>query len=95
MDVVVKAFEEFKQANKDQMRARLILSIDRSKSMELAERTLKMLENYKGNGVVVGLDYSGNPWKNTFTDFQHIFEAARAMGYKTTIHIAELEGEVC
>ena len=41
------------------------------------------------------MDYSGNPYINSFRDFASIFEAARAKGFKTTIHIAETEGEVC
>lgn len=44
---------------------------------------------------MIGLDYSGNPFKNTFLDFVEIFEKARSLNFQTAIHIAETEGEVC
>lgn len=41
------------------------------------------------------MDYSGNPYKNTFKLFQPVFEEARKLGFKITIHTAELPGEEC
>lgn len=41
------------------------------------------------------MDYSGNPLKNTFKDFLPLFERARLEGFKTTVHVAEMPGDVC
>lgn len=81
------------------MPVRLLLSIDRSRSLEEAATTTEILLRKKRdsalNRILVGLDYSGNPIKNTFTDFQHFFKKVREAGLKTTVHIAEVPGEVC
>lgn len=45
--------------------------------------------------MIAGLDYSGNPTRSTFKDYENLFAKARSEGLKTTVHIAELDGEVC
>lgn len=52
------------------MPVRLLLSIDRSRTRQEAEATTEiLLRKSATNRILVGLDYSGNPIKNTFTDF--------------------------
>lgn len=77
------------------MQARLILSIDRSRTIEDAQKTIDILLSKRNEKLLVGLDYSGNPFKNTFTDFEYLFSKARKEGIKTTIHVAELPGDIC
>lgn len=78
---------------------RLILSIDRSRSLEQAQTTLELMEAFKKNPLyskyILGIDYSGNPYKNSFRDFSKIFLEAKKKGFKTVIHVAEIPGEVC
>ena len=63
------------------MIVRLIVSINRSESIEKATNTLnvtkKLLNNPKYKKYIVGLDYSGNPYKNIFNDFLHLFQDAK------------------
>ena len=41
---------------------------------------------------MVGLDFCGNPHKNSFTDYiDPIFKEAKESGIKTTIHCAEVK----
>lgn len=75
------------------MVVRLIIGVDRALSVQNAENVLEILKGYKNNKYVIGIDYSGNPYKNSFKIFQHVFEEARKLGFKVTIHTAELPGE--
>lgn len=89
----------FDENNPKTMIIRLLFSIDRSRSVEQAEKTLELLEEFKANPLysdyILGLDYSGNPYKNSFRDFEKIFSNARAKGFKIAIHVAETPGEEC
>ncbi len=80
------------------MMVRLILSIDRARGEEFAKKTIELLKSLKNNETyskyVVGVDYSGNPYKNTFKNYIKYFEEAKIInGVKTAIHVAELPGE--
>lgn len=77
------------------MKTKLLISIDRGRSVEEAQQTLDLLLKYKNLPFIAGLDYSGNPFKNTFKDYEKLFIKARDEGLKTTVHIAELDGEDC
>ena len=75
------------------MTARLIISIDRSSSVRDAEDTMEIVESLisKGeNNIIVGIDFSGNPYHGLFGDFVHIMERARSIGLKLTVHVAEV-----
>ena len=71
------------------MAVRLILSVDRTASVEEAADTLALA---RSSAAVVGLDFSGNPTRGRpFQAFRHLFEAARAAGLGTTVHVAEVD----
>jgi len=77
------------------MDVRLIMSIDRSKSVEVAQETLQILRKVlKLGGIydrIVGLDFGGNPTKNSFLQFEQVFRKAREeLKLYTTIHTSEL-----
>lgn len=89
----------FDEINPNKIIVRMFFSIDRSRSVEQAEKTLELLEEFKANPIysdyILGLDYSGNPYKNSFRDFEKIFSSARSKGFKIAIHVAETPGEEC
>ncbi|CAH8483430.1 unnamed protein product [Heterobilharzia americana] len=69
---------------------RLLLSIDRSKSIDEAFITLNLAKDNYSNGLISGIDLSGNPSVGSLCDFIPILNAARSHGLKTTVHIAEI-----
>lgn len=93
-DAILEEIDTFSQANPG-MIVRLILGIDRALSVENAWNVLELAKGYQTNKYVIGIDYSGNPYKNTFKMFQPVFEEARKQGLKITVHTAELPGEEC
>ena len=60
---------------------RLLLSIDRSGTLQAAEETMELAAEYASldlhGGIVVGLDFSGNPNNGKFVDFAPILRKAR------------------
>lgn len=83
---VMKNFDE-------NIRSRLILSIDRTQTVEQAMETLKLAEKYRP--MVVGLDLSGDPNVKSFERFRPVFDLAKQLNLSTTIHIGELPDDEC
>jgi hypothetical protein len=75
--------------------ASLLLSFDRSASVEEAQDTLEVASSARAQGMpVVGLDFSGNPYLKSFVDFEGIYTEARLKhGFKISIHFAETPNE--
>ena len=73
--------------------SRLILSIDRTQTLEQAMETLKLAENNRT--YIVGLDLSGDPNVKTFERFRPVFDLAKQINLSTTIHIGELPDQDC
>ena len=81
------------------MLVKLILSIDRSKSVNYAMDTLQIAnsiglhpsQQQQDTKLIVGLDFSGNPLGGRFEDFAHVFVRGREMGLKITLHCAEIK----
>ncbi|CAH8474370.1 unnamed protein product [Heterobilharzia americana] len=57
---------------------RLLLSIDRSKSIDEAFITLNLAKDNYSNGLISGIDLSGNPSVGSLCDFIPILNAARS-----------------
>jgi len=97
LEAILDEIMNFNEQNK--MIIRILFSVDRSRSIEQAKKTVELLKKYKSHPLyssyILGFDYSGNPYQNSFRDFKEIFENARNNGFKTMIHIAETEGEDC
>ena len=90
----------------NKMLVKLILSIDRSKSVSYAMETLQIVnsiglypsqqqqqqqQQHGDSKLIVGLDFSGNPLGGRFEDFAHVFIQGREMGLKITVHCAEIK----
>ncbi|KAJ1454593.1 hypothetical protein M885DRAFT_521499 [Pelagophyceae sp. CCMP2097] len=75
---------------------RLLVSVDRSRSVEAAEKMVDDLCALRAadetvREFVVGLDFSGNPTAATFCDYAHIFRKARdVFGLPAALHVAEV-----
>ncbi|EAR85237.2 adenosine/AMP deaminase (macronuclear) [Tetrahymena thermophila SB210] len=93
LNTVIDEIQKFQQQYGDKMQARLLVSIDRGRPLEDAQSTLNHILKLKNNNIIVGLDFSGNPSKSTFKEYEQLLEQARKEGFKITIHVAELEGE--
>ena len=83
------------------MKARLLLSIDRTQSLEAAIATATLAIRLrdeaaaaKATQYIVGIDYSGNPTRGDFNGFSAAFHVARAAGLKCAVHVAELRSDV-
>ena len=82
---------------------RLLISIDRSKSPSHAEKSLHLAGKlaaesqklYNGTNYIVGIDFSGNPYKRNFEEFRSIFIQARNhYGFKISVHTAEIDNNI-
>ena len=89
----VEAILEVMKQFDEKIAARLILSIDRTQTVEQAIETLKLAEQYRGS--VVGLDFCGDPNVKSFERFRPIFDLAKQMNLSTTIHLGELPDQEC
>ena len=89
LDTVISVIKEYELKN--DMVVRLLLSIDRTKSVEDGLNTVQLCHEYQQaeNSYVVGIDFSGNPKISSFKNMKSIFDLANKYGLKTTVHIAE------
>eukprot|EP00058_Branchiostoma_floridae_P000936 XP_002586424.1 hypothetical protein BRAFLDRAFT_107703 [Branchiostoma floridae] len=71
---------------------RLLLAIDRRQSVETAMATVRLAQEYalRSDGVVVGIDLSGNPAVGDGRDFIPVLKEAQNSGLKLALHIAEI-----
>lgn len=70
---------------------RLIVSINRHESIELAEEVIRTAVDHKWHGVV-GIDLAGNEAEYAARPFQRLFREAQADGLRITIHAGEWGG---
>jgi len=89
----IEAILEIMKEYEEKICSRLILSIDRTQTLEQAMETLKLAENYRT--YIVGLDLSGDPNVKSFERFLPVFNLAKQQNLSTTIHIGELPDNEC
>jgi adenosine deaminase len=91
---VVQSVRDAEAAQRGEVVVRLLLSIDRAGTLEAARETVHLAAQEfgeSGSGLVVGLDFSGNPHSGRFADFRSVFEEARERyGLPLTAHVGEL-----
>lgn len=88
IETIIHVMDQFEQYNT--MSCRLIVSIDRSGSVEEALETVALAIEFHPHSRVVGVDLGGNPTKNDFRDYQEALQQARSAGLKTTVHCGEV-----
>ena len=93
ISVIINEIKAYESQNPNKVTVRLLLSISRAENVEKARETLEVAKKYFQTGYVIGIDYSGNPYKNTFNDYLQILAEAREFGLKIAVHCAELPDE--
>ncbi|XP_071965194.1 N6-Methyl-AMP deaminase-like [Antedon mediterranea] len=70
---------------------RFLLSVDRSRGVDVAMETIELAKqfNSKSNGIVIGIDLSGNPNLGDMAAFVPLLRDAKKSGLKLALHIAE------
>lgn len=84
--------EGTRQAEADTgVQVRLIASVNRHESLELAEQVALLASERRGNGIV-GLDLAGSEAQYSALPFAPIFREARQSGLRLTVHAGEWGG---
>jgi len=89
MDWVVTAANEAEKQY--QVKTRLIASVNRQESLDLAAEVARLAADRRDKGIV-GLDLAGNEAQHTGLPFAGLFQEARQMGLHITIHAGEWAG---
>ena len=73
------------------MIVRLLLSLDRSKSLQQNTEIADLAMVFKPTTeVLVGIDLSGNPSKGQFEDYVTLLQQCRDAGFYVTVHAGEV-----
>lgn len=76
------------------MECRIIVSIDRGRSVNQAKRTFDQFQRFRKNySILVGIDFGGNPELNSFSDFIEILKECKKKGVNLTVHTGVISGE--
>lgn len=73
------------------MLSKLILSVDRRHSLEVATKVVELA--LSNRDLVVGLDICGDPEKGDTREFVELFKRAKLEGLKVTVHLGEVRPE--
>ena len=96
VDVVLRVMQEHMQQYPS-MTCRLILAVDRSLSVQEATENIDLaiatITANSSQSLLVGVDLGGNPTRNDFRDYQHLFQKARQANLKVSLHCAEVPCE--
>lgn len=83
--------EESNRYTRLPMIPRLLISVDRSGTVEQATENIQLaIDMIKCTKYIVGVELGGNPMRNDFRDFQPAFELARKEGLPVSIHCGEV-----
>ncbi|TMW52276.1 hypothetical protein DOY81_002609 [Sarcophaga bullata] len=90
IDVILKTIEKLKR--ECNIIVKLLLSIDRSQSIESAEEIVMLAGEFKIDypDIIIGIDFSGNPNKGKFKDFQNVLQEVKNSHLKLAVHCAEI-----
>jgi adenosine deaminase len=89
MDWVCESASE--SARDQHINVRLISSVNRHESIELAEQVLRLSIERRSKGIV-GMDLAGNEAQHPARPFVELFKQARQAGLKVTVHAGEWGG---
>jgi len=86
---VITAIKDCEQKNLG-IKTRLLLSISREEALDAAIETMCLAEEFSNSGLIVGIDFSGNPHKGSFQELLPALQRAKQQNFKTTLHFAEV-----
>ncbi|MBN3312352.1 ADAL protein, partial [Atractosteus spatula] len=91
VETVMAAIAQCKQEELD-IDVRFLVAIDRRNGPEVAMETVKMAEDFmlSSDGLVVGLDLSGDPTVGYCRDLLPALQKARSAGLKLALHLSEV-----
>ncbi|XP_013406866.1 adenosine deaminase-like protein [Lingula anatina] len=87
---ILKAIEDCKESM--DIIVKFMLAIDMRNTLEGADETVELANKLKdcSNGVVVGVDFSGDPKAGDARSFIPVFQKAQSYGLKLALHLAEV-----
>ncbi|KAK9393830.1 adenosine deaminase-like [Crotalus adamanteus] len=91
LEAVLEGIKQCKEEGLD-IDVRFLVSVDRSKGAAAAKETVKLAEDFllSTDGLVLGLDFSGNPKTGRGQDFLEPLLGAKKAGLKLTLHLSEI-----
>ncbi|XP_077599284.1 N6-Methyl-AMP deaminase [Stigmatopora nigra] len=95
VDTILKAIRQCKEDEVD-IDVRFLVAIDRRNGAEVAMETVKLAEEFmlSSDGLVVGLDLSGDPNVGHAKDLLPALQRARNSGLKLALHLFEVPSQL-
>uniref|UniRef100_A0A8C1NDM2 Adenosine deaminase-like n=1 Tax=Cyprinus carpio TaxID=7962 RepID=A0A8C1NDM2_CYPCA len=94
IETVLEAIRQCKQKEVD-TDVRFLVAVDRRHGPEVAMDTVKLAEDFllSSDGIVVGLDLSGDPTVGHGKDLLSALEKAKNCGLKLVLHLSEVSSQ--
>ncbi|XP_061139739.1 adenosine deaminase-like protein isoform X2 [Syngnathus typhle] len=94
VDTVIKAIQQCKE--EVDIDVRFLVAIDRRNGTEVAMETVKLAEEFmlSADGLVVGLDLSGDPTVGHGRDLLPALQRAKNSGLKLSLHLSEVPSQL-
>ncbi|XP_066491393.1 adenosine deaminase-like protein [Tiliqua scincoides] len=94
VEAILEGIRQCKEEELD-IEVRFLMSVDRRGGPTVAKETVKLAEEFllSTDGVVVGLDFSGNPAAGHGKDFLEPFLEAKKAGLKLAVHLSEIPNQ--
>ncbi|XP_078541059.1 N6-Methyl-AMP deaminase [Lissotriton helveticus] len=91
VEAILEGIKQSKEEGVD-IDVRFLLAIDRRGGPEFAKDTVKLAEEFflSSDGIVLGLDLSGDPTVGHGRDYMDILAEARRCGLRLALHISEI-----
>lgn len=95
VETVIKAIQQCKKEGVD-IDVRFLVAIDRRNGTEVAMETVKLAEDFmlSSDGLVVGLDLSGDPKVGQGKDLLPALQKAKSCGLKLSLHLSEIPSQL-
>ncbi|XP_069564237.1 adenosine deaminase-like protein [Brachyistius frenatus] len=95
IETVIKAIQQCKNEGVD-IDVRFLVAIDRRNGTEVAMETVKLAEEFmlSSDGLVVGLDLSGDPSVGHGKDLLPALQRAKNCGLKLSLHLSEVPSQL-
>ncbi|XP_060891641.1 adenosine deaminase-like protein [Labrus mixtus] len=95
IETVIKAIQQSKSDGLD-IDVRFLVAIDRRNGTEVAIETVKLAEEFmlRSDGLVVGLDLSGDPTVGHGKDLLPALQRAKNCGLKLSLHLSEVASQL-
>lgn len=94
IEAVLTGIREYQQENNNNIIVKFLVSIDRRRGVNDARENIELAKEYfkQSNGIVVGIDLSGDPNVGNAADYIPLLEDAKLAGLRLSIHMAEIKG---